>query len=58
MKLKGNRTYLSAGASYALMLVSLYFKSRGHAIGETIPLVVLATGTFFSTCYFRKVADT
>ena len=56
MKLTGNRTYLSAAASYLLMLVSLYYKSQGHAIGETIPLVVLSTGTFASTVYFRKIA--
>lgn len=56
MKLKGNRTYISAGLSYILMLISLFYKSKGSAIGETIPLVVLATGTFISTCYFRKVA--
>lgn len=57
MKLVGNRTYISAGASYALMLVSLYYKANGHALGETLPLVILATGTFLSTCYFRKVAN-
>ena len=53
-------TIISGTAMLTLLLtlISLYYKASGCAIGETIPLVVLALGTYGFNVRGRIVADT